>query len=802
MKPSEKHQAQTVGWNAKPAWIKQGGIPFSCRQHPEWGVRRNSGRRWPGLGAWLIVAGLLLPVAHPVPVTASPIVRAVGPQLQVGVDRTTGQIVELIDRSSQHNLAGLSTNRGGLWELEFADGGKLTPANARVCEATPLAGKPGGLHLEWRELGRGGAPELRVEVEVRLDPDQAVSHWQIALHNLQGQSPHLIRFPRLLEVPEQPGERLAVPVWLGQQAEHPRTLLNGPAGKSRRLEWSYPGLLSLQCVALTGGGGTGLYAACDDTAGYLKDFAVFGNGSAGFNLEILHRPENNDPARKTYALPYAVGLGAFHGNWFDAATRYRSWATNQSWARESRLKLGLGPSWVTNTALWVWNRGASPGVLDPAIALQKELGLPVSVFWHWWHGCAYDAGFPEYLPPREGEAPFQAALQRAHANDVRAIVYMNQRLWGMTTASWTNENAARFAVKAADGEVRPEVYNTFTKSPCASMCMGTEFWRHKYAGLAASAFGQLGVDGIYMDQACSSLACFDPQHGHAIGGGTYWMGGFQSLAAEIRQRCAERGRPALAGEGCGENWLPYLDLMLSLQVSHERYAGPDGWETIPFFHAVYHGYSVFYGNYSSLTMPPYDELWPVATAPREPLKLLDRKFARQFRLEQARAFVWGQQPTIANFRPTQLQERAEELDYVVRLARIHARARSYLLHGEMLAPPEVEVPTAELEMSRLSIYAGQQGGLKEFRQRSPLVLATGWRAPNQTVAIAVASISDQPVNPQLRVDAAAYGLPERGQVYRIDAAGRKRMGDFHGKTLILQPELAPLDACLLELKPD
>ncbi|MEI2725531.1 MAG: hypothetical protein V9H26_19025 [Verrucomicrobiota bacterium] len=303
MKPSEKHQAQTVGWNAKPAWIKQGGIPFSCRQHPEWGVRRNSGRRWPGLGAWLIVAGLLLPVAHPVPVTASPIVRAVGPQLQVGVDRTTGQIVELIDRSSQHNLAGLSTNRGGLWELEFADGGKLTPANARVCEATPLAGKPGGLHLEWRELGRGGAPELRVEVEVRLDPDQAVSHWQIALHNLQGQSPHLIRFPRLLEVPEQPGERLAVPVWLGQQAEHPRTLLNGPAGKSRRLEWSYPGLLSLQCVALTGGGGTGLYAACDDTAGYLKDFAVFGNGSAGFNLEILHRPENNDPARKTYALP-------------------------------------------------------------------------------------------------------------------------------------------------------------------------------------------------------------------------------------------------------------------------------------------------------------------------------------------------------------------------------------------------------------------------------------------------------------------------------------------------------------------
>ena len=36
--------------------------------------------------------------------------------------------------------------------------------------------------------------------------------------------------------------------------------------------------------------------------------------------------------------------------------------------------------------------------------------------------------------------------------------------------------------------------------------------------------------------------------------------------------------------------------MLALQVSHERYAGPDGWDTIPFFSAVYHGYGVFYGN--------------------------------------------------------------------------------------------------------------------------------------------------------------------------------------------------------------
>ena len=46
---------------------------------------------------------------------------------------------------------------------------------------------------------------------------------------------------------------------------------------------------------------------------------------------------------------------------------------------------------------------------------------------------------------------------------------------------------------------------------------------------------------------------------------------------------------ALAGEGSGEAWLPHLDLMLSLQVSRERYAAPgEGWEAIPLFGAVYH----------------------------------------------------------------------------------------------------------------------------------------------------------------------------------------------------------------------
>ena len=91
-------------------------------------------------------------------------------------------------------------------------------------------------------------------------------------------------------------------------------------------------------------------------------------------------------------------------------------------------------------------------------------------------------------------------------------------------------------------QITPEVYNTFMNVPCASMCMGTAFWRTKYAGSATEAVCDLGIDGIYMDQACSSLACYDATRGHPVGGGAWWMQGFQTLAADIREHC-EHVRP-------------------------------------------------------------------------------------------------------------------------------------------------------------------------------------------------------------------------------------------------------------------
>ena len=354
--------------------------------------------------------------------------------------------------------------------------------------------------------------------------------------------------------------------------------------------------------------------------------------------------------------------------------------------------------------------------------------------------------------------------------------------------------------------MQPEVYNTFTHTPCASMCMGTPFWRNKYAGLASEAVTRLGVDGIYMDQACSSLACFDATHGHPLGGGSYWMNGFRLLQADIRKRCEGTRNVVLAGEGCGETWLPYLDVMLSLQVSMERYAAPGDWEPIPFFHAVYHGYGVFFGNYSSLARPPYDDLWPAEFAPKEPLKTLDRKFSGQFRLEQARAFVWGQQPTIANFLERQLEERSDEIAYAVRLANLRYTARQFLLYGTMLSTFEntgeaaLEVSEAPMDFSRLSIYAGQQEAVKEFQKKTPAVLASAWQAPDGAIAIVLANITDKSQQCTLKLDKAQYPLVEDSPIMVLNTAGKQIAGHVEGNPVMIQVNLEPTDARIYEFE--
>ena len=695
--------------------------------------------------------------------------------------------------------AGHPRDSVGLWSLELTPGhpdGAIHAAAARTVRMRQREDR--AIDITWSGFAHTAAPRLTVVATVRLRPDSTTS-WHLTVSGLQGTPVERVHFPRLAGIPVREGDELAVPSWMGQRARAPQQLLRGADGTPRTLEFVYPGATSMQLVALSHPQRGGFYFAADDSAAFRKHFRLQGDrdGTATYTLvHLLGDPGQGD----RYAPAYAAILGTIPGDWFSAVERYRRWGTRQAWARESRLHTGTTPEWMTATGVWVWNRGRSDQVLVPAAQLQRALGLPVSVFWHWWHAGPYDTSFPDYLPPREGAAPFTAAVAQAKAEGLHAITYMNQRLWCTNTPSWTREGAERWAVRERDGTVRLETYNVFNPLPCATMDPSTPFWRAKYVGIADTVLHQYGIDGIYMDQAVLSLVDWNRDHGHPVGGGNYWMQGFRQLARDLRAM-APPGR-GFAGEGGGESWLPDLDAFLTLQVSQERYADPaTGWEVIPMFQAAYHPYALTYGTYGSLTLPPYDDLWPAEKRPATALQLLDPRYLRQFHLEQARMFVWGMQPTIANFLPDQLTARRRELDFLARLARLRHGFRAFLQHGTYLRPPAVEAPEVELLLSRLSIYAARLGGPTEARRTTPEVLAGAWRATDGRVAVALAGLNLTPDTVTVTLDPAAYGLPAGTRVTRHDDTGATALGPLRRGPQRLTLSLPPLGALLLELAP-
>ena len=134
---------------------------------------------------------------------------------------------------------------------------------------------------------------------------------------------------------------------------------------------------------------------------------------------------------------------------------------------------------------------------------------------------------------------------------------------------------------------------------------------------------------------------------------------------------------------------------------------------------------------------------------------------------------------------------------MMRLARIRARVLDYLLYGEFLRPPALSVPSVDVGLSRVSIYAARRGGPTTSTGRYPAAIAGAWRAEDGSVAIAVASIVDAPTSAFFAFDPAAYGLAGSGRIERIDERGRRPFGEFSSGVVPVTLELPPGGADVL-----
>lgn len=70
------------------------------------------------------------------------------------------------------------------------------------------------------------------------------------------------------------------------------------------------------------------------------------------------------------------------------------------------------------------------------------------------------------------------------------------------------------------------------------MCPATGQWREKVVGFGSNYVYKLGFDGLYIDQVASFNAtlCYEKNHGHPVGGGTWWADSYQQMVRQLRNK--------------------------------------------------------------------------------------------------------------------------------------------------------------------------------------------------------------------------------------------------------------------------
>ena len=328
--------------------------------------------------------------------------------------------------------------------------------------------------------------------------------------------------------------------------------------------------------------------------------------------------------------------------------------------------------------------------------------------WYKWHSGGMCLDFPEYFPVKIG-VPGLADYFRSCG--VTVMPYTNGRLWDTKLISF--RYARKDACMKPDGGFYPDPYGgdkAYGRHDFAVMCPFARDWQDAVDEFTERTISEAGANAVYYDQiGCAGCRlCFNPAHGHPVGGGTWWADGYRAMLKRTHDKCAPRNI-ALTTEGTAECYMDVCDGQLVVTVA----SGED----VPFFPAVYSGYAIYFGTRQSAR------------------KAFDPTFALM-----AREFTWG----IANgwsddWYPNRwgTEKRTAEAAYA--FAKAREMNRDVFVYGTL----EDELrPLEPLEKRR---FEWRSTWNKRFSTGEvPVVTGTWWTNRSGRKVLAAVNITDEP----------------------------------------------------------
>lgn len=697
---------------------------------------------------WILIGCLVcgfLPVAY-----AKPPVMIIHKDYRLMINPDKGTIESFEATGAGKNGELLIPNHGQLpifkMELMSSDRKFQTVTSAEAKKITVSKSLQNWGELIVMDFEGIGSINAGAQVTVRCPNNEPLTYWSIEINNPTKLWIGHIQFP-VVEIPfdnnptdENCGHILSSlydGVLLGPIKPG---MVAGAWRNSRRNTpetWrstNYPRECTIQMMAYYKPTG-GLYIACEDPTGMPKLVAPMLEPD-GVTMGLGHYPATQGPGKTK--LPYEVVIGAFQGDWYNAAAIYREWAEKQPFCAQKLSERTNQPKWLLEPLVGATFPMRGQGDWDPPAAVNPEYtpainSLPyldklskafnaplMPIVFNWEKAGPWVQ--PDAFPPVGGTNKMREFMKKARAKGWHPMLYGDGVNWVVAQKNTGYNGMPYFKAHGGDSAIIQRwngssgpgtswrtLYNTCVATPSARrMIVGMT------RGMAA-----LDPDVIQQfDQGVGAVACYAADHGHPPVPGPWMTAAFTSLLKQDNEAArAFNPKVAISSEGA-----PPEVYLQSFNFWDAR-TGGGGQMMCPLYSFVYHeylnGHSGFYTN--SVNDEALRAFVARATVAGYFLNFTLRDHGRI-------AYEWDQ------LWERSVPDQQGITDWANRATQFrNGPARNYLIYGRMLPPWQItNVPSRDYGYGK-----------------EPLVQSTTWKAPDGSIGVALANYADVSITPRI-----------------------------------------------------
>ena len=251
------------------------------------------------------------------------------------------------------------------------------------------------------------------------------------------------------------------------------------------------------------------------------------------------------------------------------------------------------PEWLKNAVMSIKLSSSPPRSVSDNLSGALDVGRfvnnrPVLGIWYQYEDTKAPMtgwGFP--LPPQPG---VEAALKQMSQANIHVLAYVQSLIYDQDFNKDDLQEASKYFARDLSG--KPCNYETKM-----SMCRSTDWWHRRILQMSDNVL-KLGFEGIYLDSfGKGSPECFDPAHGHPLGGGNYGIQGQRILAEHVRQLIKKASaNNTMAGEAPVEAFVDKLDYYLFAVNTMPNYVPI--WRTVLGDYMIGHGRGMAKSKYN------------------------------------------------------------------------------------------------------------------------------------------------------------------------------------------------------------